>query len=44
MDYHQNARLAVRSREQLARSVVDRGLMLKHSAASFNVSAKTAAK
>jgi transposase InsO family protein len=44
MDYHQNARLTVHGREQLARSVVDRGLTLKLAAASFNVSAKTAAK
>jgi transposase InsO family protein len=44
MDYHQNARLTVHSREQLARSVVEQGLTLKAAAASFNVSEKTAAK
>jgi len=44
MDYHQNARLVVWSREQLARKVLLEGLTLKLAAASFNVSAKTAAK
>ena len=44
MDYHQNARLTVHSREQLARAVLQQGLTLKRAAASFNVSAKTAAK
>jgi transposase InsO family protein len=44
MDYHQNARLTVHSREQLARRVLEQGLTLKLAAASFNVSAKTAAK
>lgn len=44
MDYHQNARLTIHSRELLARRVVDHGLTLKLAAASFNVSAKTAAK
>ena len=44
MDYHQNARLTVHSREQLARCVVERGGTLKAAAAAFNVSAKTAAK
>jgi len=44
MDYHQNARLTLRSREMLARRVVEQGLTLKLAAASFNVSAKTAAK
>ena len=44
MDYHQNARLTVHSREQLARKVLHTGCTLKLAAASFNVSAKTAAK
>ncbi len=44
MDYHQNARLTVHSREQMARLVVEQGLTLKAAAAAFNVSAKTAAK
>ena len=44
MDYHQNARLTVRSREQMARTVLARGCTLKAAAAAFNVSAKTAAK
>ena len=44
MDYHQNARLTVHSREQLASRVVEQGCTLKLAAASFNVSAKTAAK
>jgi transposase-like protein len=44
MDYHQNARLTVHSREQLARRVLEHGLTLKLVAASFNVSPKTAAK
>jgi transposase InsO family protein len=44
MDYHQNARLTIHSREQLARNVLERGVTLKVAAASFNVSAKTAAK
>ena len=44
MDYHQNARLTIHSREQLARTVVVQGQTLKLAAASFNVSAKTAAK
>jgi len=44
MDYHQNARLTVHSREQLGRRVVEQGLTLKLAAASFNVSEKTAAK
>ena len=44
MDYHQNARLTIYSREQLARRVVEQGLTLKLAAASFKVSAKTAAK
>ena len=44
MDYHQNARLTIHSREQLARKVLAEGCTLKLAAASFNVSAKTAAK
>jgi transposase InsO family protein len=44
MDYHQNARLTVVSREQMCRKVVVEGLTLKLAAASFNVSAKTVAK
>jgi transposase InsO family protein len=44
MDYHQNARLTVHSREQMARTVVVGGSTLKQAAACFNVSAKTAAK
>ena len=44
MDYHQHARLTVFSRELLARKVVHEGMTLKLAAASFNVTAKTAAK
>src|ERR1039457_4726465 len=44
MDYHQNARLMVHSREQLALLVIEQGLTLKQTAARFQVSAKTAAK
>ena len=44
MDYHQNARLTIHSREQLARRVVEQGCTLKQAAACFSVSAKTAAK
>ena len=44
MDYHQNARLTIHSREQLAKAVLEQGWTLKLAAASFNVSAKTAAK
>ena len=44
MDYHQNARLTVHSREQLARRIVEQGCTLKLAAASFSVSAKTAAE
>ena len=44
MDYHQNARLTVHSRERLAKMVVEQGDTLKAAAAAFNVSAKTAAK
>ncbi|MGH9625830.1 MAG: IS481 family transposase [Bryobacteraceae bacterium] len=44
MDYHQNARLTVHSREQLAKMALGRGSTLKATAAVFNVSSKTAAK
>lgn len=44
MDYHQNARLMIHQREQIAKKVLDGGCTLKLAAASFNVSAKTAAK
>jgi len=44
MDYHQNARLTIHSREQLARFVLERPSTLKAAAATFNVSARTAAK
>jgi transposase InsO family protein len=44
MDYHQNARTMRGSRAQWARMVTEQGLTLKLAAASFNVSAKTAAK
>ncbi len=44
MDYHQHARLTGFSREALAKKVLEDGLTLKLAAASFNVSAKTAAK
>jgi transposase len=44
MDYHKNARLTLVLRAELARKVVEQGLTLKPAAASFNVSAKTAAK
>ena len=44
MDYHRNARLTVHSREQMARKVMEQGVTLKLAAASFNVTARTAAK
>jgi transposase InsO family protein len=44
MDYHQNARLTIHSREQLAKIVMGRGCTLKAAAAAFNVSSKTASK
>lgn len=44
MDYQQNARLTVHSREQLARKVLLERCTVKVAAASFHVSAKTAAK
>jgi hypothetical protein len=42
MDCHQNARLALRSRELLIRKVVEQGMTLKQATACFSVSAKTA--
>ena len=44
MDIHKNARLSFRSREALARFVVEQGSTRKAAAAAFRVSAKTAAK
>lgn len=44
MDYHQNARLTIHRREQLARKVIEQRCTLKLAAASFGVSARTAAK
>ena len=44
MDYHQNARLTIYSRAELAKTVLEQGVTLKLAAASFNVSARTAAK
>ena len=44
MDYHKNARLTLRSREQMGKSVLEGGLTLKQAAACFNVSARTVAK
>ena len=44
MDYHQNARLTIHLREELARKVLLQRCTLKLAAASFKVSAKTAAK
>jgi len=44
MDYHQNARLTVHSRERLARLVVEQGCTLRAAARAFHVSEKTAAK
>jgi transposase InsO family protein len=44
MDYHQNARLTVHSREHLARLVVEQGCTQRAAAAAFHVSEKTAAK
>ena len=44
MDYHQNARSVLWSREQMAKRVLEQGCTLKAAAAAFNVSAKTAAK
>ena len=44
MDLHQNARLAFRSREALAKKILIEKLTLSAAAAAFNVSRKTAAK
>lgn len=44
MDYHQNARLTIHSREQLARRVLVERCTVQAAAVSFHVSAKTAAK
>jgi transposase InsO family protein len=44
MDIHKNARLSFRSREALARFVVEQGATRKAAAAAFRVSPKTAAK
>ena len=44
MDIHKNARLSFRSREALARYVVEQEWTLKAAAAGFRVSIKTAAK
>ncbi len=44
MDYHQNARTMLHSREAMAKKVLNEGCTLKLAAASFNVSAKTVAK
>ncbi len=44
MDIHKNARLTLRSREALARMVVEQGATRKAAAAAFRVGAKTAAK
>jgi transposase InsO family protein len=44
MDYHQNARLTVHSREQMAKLVIEQGMTYASAAQAFQVSAKTAAK
>ena len=44
MDIHKNARLSFRSREALARLVIEQGATRKAAAVKFNVSARTAAK
>jgi transposase InsO family protein len=44
MDIHKNARLCFRSREDLAKLVVEQGLTRKAAAAAFRVSPKTAGK
>jgi transposase InsO family protein len=44
MDYHQNARTTVWSREQMARRVIEQGWTVASAAAAAGVSAKTAAK
>jgi transposase len=43
MDIHQNARLTLRSREQLAQAV-QQGMTLNAAAAAFKVSRRTAGK
>ena len=44
MDYHQNAGLTCRSREQIAKMVIEQGFSFKRAALAHNVSPKTAAK
>lgn len=44
MDIHKNARLSFRSRESLARLVIEQGATRKAAASAFRVGAKTAAK
>ena len=44
MDIHQNARLTLRSREDLVRLVVEQGCTRAQAASAFRVGAKTAAK
>jgi transposase len=44
MDYHQNARLTVHSREQMAKMVVERDCTKQAATAAFHISAKTAAE
>ena len=44
MDIHKNARLSFRSREALARFVLEQGATRKAAAAAFRVSPKTAAQ
>ncbi len=44
MDIHKNARLTLRSREALARLVLEQGATRKAAAAAFRVSARTAGK
>jgi transposase InsO family protein len=44
MDIHKNARLSYRSREALAKYVVEQGVTRKAAAAAFRVGAKTAGK
>ena len=44
MDIHKNARLSFRSREALARYVVEQGATRKAAAVAFRVSVKTAGK
>lgn len=44
MDIHQNARLTLKMREQLAHQVVEQGLSLRQASFLFHVSVKTAAK